>query len=323
MKRPTVIMDINGKKRQITKYSAEDLEIQRAIKEITCYPLADSTHQCAHAYVRGRSCETAKQVIEEACRYYKYYIKTDIDDFYARINRSRLAGILREILGDTLASITMKWVFCSQYGIAQGSPLSPAVSNVYLLEIDQVLDNIENSVYVRYSDDLIILTNNLPHAPLKTILAALERCHLRINLKKTSVGLIKEGFEFLGYHFDDKSVFISEDKVRQINAKLRQSSSASQRKAILNGWWAYCRKASLLPEIPESVKLLLRSHKWTNALAMAKRISSKHTLRKPPIYLGGNHARKATQMHYGNLLRAAGIAGSIVIVAFSILSISQ
>lgn len=103
-------------------------------------------------------------------------------------------------------------------GIAQGSPISPLLSNIYLNEVDKMLEKAKEVTkegkyqhieYARWADDLVILINRHPkwewlegtvHKRLEEELAKLE---VDVNKEKTKVVDLKKGeaFGFLGFDF--------------------------------------------------------------------------------------------------------------------------
>jgi hypothetical protein len=80
-----------------------------------------------------------------------------------------------------------------------------------------------------------------------------------------------------------------------LNKKLEDTSSRKRRRQILNGWWAYCSNDDFLPDSIESVVLLVRSHRFSSAFTMAKRITYSEQIyrnnpSRPPKHL--NMARQ-------------------------------
>lgn len=88
-------------------------------------------------------------------------------------------------------------------GVFQGSGISPILSNIYLMDIDKEMYS-RDIFYLRYSDDLIILTKDKDEVVslMSEISNVFSRLGLSLNEKKTIIGDINTGFDFLGYHFD-------------------------------------------------------------------------------------------------------------------------
>lgn len=103
-------------------------------------------------------------------------------------------------------------------GIAQGSPISPLLSNIYLNEVDKMLEKVKevtkegkylNVEYARWADDLVILIDGHQkwERPAKTVYKRLQeelaKLKVEVNKEKTRVINLKEGemFSFLGFGF--------------------------------------------------------------------------------------------------------------------------
>ena len=87
-------------------------------------------------------------------------------------------------------------------GLLQGSPLSPLLANLYLDEIDHLLDA-PAARLVRYADDLVMLARRRPDAEAARDRAAslLRERGLALHPDKTHVHGFKDGFWFLGHYF--------------------------------------------------------------------------------------------------------------------------
>lgn len=103
-------------------------------------------------------------------------------------------------------------------GVGQGSPLSPLLSNIYLNEVDRMLERAKEATrcngyqhieYARWADDLVILINGhrqwdwLRRGVQKRLREALAELDVELNLEKTrAVDLTNdETFSFLGFVF--------------------------------------------------------------------------------------------------------------------------
>ena len=104
-------------------------------------------------------------------------------------------------------------------GIGQGGPLSPLLSNIYLNEVDKMLekakevskqvDGYEHVEYGRWCDDLVILVDGhkkwqwLEQAIHKRLREELKKIRVEINEEKSrTVDLNRgESFSYLGFNF--------------------------------------------------------------------------------------------------------------------------
>ncbi|MBP3195943.1 MAG: hypothetical protein J6N21_02940 [Butyrivibrio sp.] len=207
------------KVRTIALYTMRDKVVQQSLAneltEIFDCKFSDQTF----AYRSDKSAiiaveEISKKIIEEK---YSVFLKVDITHFFDSILwdilRSRLEVVVQE--DDTLELV--KECSCStsldevtgelnekRCGIYQGSSLAPLLSNVYLLDFDNWLTSIEDIYFARYSDDMVILCNdhNFAMNLLQEIKNKFDALGLKLNDKKSVLGHISEGFDFLGYHFD-------------------------------------------------------------------------------------------------------------------------
>ena len=121
-------------------------------------------HDCAYAYIRGRSTKDA--LIEHQHNGSHWYLKLDIRDFFPSCNRTNLTRNLKEIYplcylpDDLLQSILDVCLWHDT--LPQGAVTSPLLSNLVLLPFDKAMSdwlfnlNRHHYVYTRYADDILI-----------------------------------------------------------------------------------------------------------------------------------------------------------------------
>lgn len=87
-------------------------------------------------------------------------------------------------------------------GLAQGCPLSPLLTNLVLVELDDALLDAGFSV-VRYADDVVVATETKEDAweAARRATAALEELGMELGADKTEVMSFDQGFSFLGEDF--------------------------------------------------------------------------------------------------------------------------
>lgn len=126
------------------------------------------------------------------------------------------------------------------YGIPQGSPISGLLSNIYLLEFDQVISSLAestNSRYYRYCDDIIIICNEEHEETFKnTVSAKLVNLHLRTN-DKTVVRRFSmscdgpecdKPIQYLGFVFDGKRTVIRSSSHSRFLKRMRKAVSLAK-----------------------------------------------------------------------------------------------
>lgn len=154
----------------------------------------------------------------------KYHIRSDIPDFFTKINKARVVGLIAEHvkcvetvrlfehalhtdLGnlDVLRRQQIENLFpIGVQGVAQGSPLSPLVANIYLHDFD-VKMNSNGITCLRYIDDFLLLGQD-SHAVDGAFRAALNELNaLELDAyspwtarEKASRGPAGKGVDFLG-----------------------------------------------------------------------------------------------------------------------------
>lgn len=128
-------------------------------------------------------------------------------------------------------------------GIPQGSALSGFLSNVYMMQFDKnikkYLENI-NSVYFRYSDDMIFIVDDINELQLVNFIKSeIGKLKLTINDNKTQRVVFGDGIanidvnnvsynnpsklQYLGLLYDGKQVFLRDTGISRYNHKLRKA----------------------------------------------------------------------------------------------------
>lgn len=153
-----------------------------------------------------------------------FHIRSDIAEFFTKIDKTRVMtlvaphitcpdtiALFRAAITTDLANIDIlrrqrldEMFPIGVEGIAQGSPLSPLIANLYLQDFDRAMND-GDVTCLRYIDDFLILGKNMgcvdrafnkAQAELKKL--SLEAYRPSTTSDKASRGLTAKGFDFLG-----------------------------------------------------------------------------------------------------------------------------
>jgi group II intron reverse transcriptase/maturase len=188
-----------------------DRVVQRAIAKALLPPIEREASSASHAYRPGRSVDTALAQVAHWLRAgHVWVVRTDIEAFFDRIDRERLAlallphvpdPALRTLIDRVVAARVLEGESLHQpaLGVSQGSALSPLLSNLYLAPVDQALSE-AGYPFVRYADDLILFGRSEHEAldALEVLTQALAALGLRLSARKTRRLKPGETFDFLG-----------------------------------------------------------------------------------------------------------------------------
>jgi RNA-directed DNA polymerase len=211
-----------GKKVRVLSIPAiRDRVVQGALKLIL-EPIFEADFQeGSFGYRPKRRAHTAViRVAEAIVKYKTRVIDIDLRAYFDTIKHSVLLGkVARRINDDEVMGLLAKMLKASgKQGVPQGGVISPVLSNLYLTEVDRMLERAKETTrygkytyveYCRFADDLVILIDANPRHDLllkaveKRLREELAKLQVEINEEKSRiVDLAKgESFGFLGFEF--------------------------------------------------------------------------------------------------------------------------
>ena len=210
-----------GKMRQLSIPSIRDRVVQGALKLIL-EPIFEADFQPgSFGYRPKKSAHAAIQRVRQAILEGKtYIIDLELRSYFDTVKHHIvLEKVARRIDDDAVLWLLKLLLDVSgKQGVPQGGVISPLLSNLYLNEVDQMLERAKAVTryerwtaveYARFADDLVILVDSHPRqqwlrqAIEKRLREELAKLEVEVNEEKSRrVDLAQgEGFGFLGFAF--------------------------------------------------------------------------------------------------------------------------
>lgn len=211
----------NGKTRTLGIPSIRDRVVQGALKLIL-EPIFESDFQPGSFGYRPK--RTAHEAIEKvtvaAIKGKTMVIDVDLKSYFDTVRHDILLRKIAARVDDSDIMRILKLILkaSGKRGVPQGGTLSPLLSNIYLNEVDKMLEKAKQVTskdgyihieYARWADDLVILIDGhykwdwLYQAVFKRLCQELTKLDVKLNLEKTrQIDLVKgESFSFLGFDY--------------------------------------------------------------------------------------------------------------------------
>jgi len=210
-----------GGTRQLSIPAIRDRVVQGALKLIL-EPIFEADFQPgSYGYRPKRSAhEAVRRVSEAILRGKTYVIDLDLRAYFDNVrHHTLLAKVARRVEdGEVLRLLRLVLKACGQRGVPQGGVISPLLSNVYLNEVDKMLERAKEVTrhpkwtafeYCRFADDLVVLVSAHPRqywlrgAIDKRLREEFAKLEVDLNEEKSRrVNLDRgESFGFLGFEF--------------------------------------------------------------------------------------------------------------------------
>jgi len=210
-----------GKVRVLGIPAIRDRVVQGALKLILEPIFEADFHEGSFGYRPKRTAQQAvDRVAEGIVRNKTRVIDVDLAAYFDSVRHDVLfAKVARRVHDREILHLLKLMLKASgKRGVPQGGVISPLLSNIYLTEVDAMLERAKAVTrngahtyveYVRYADDLVILVNNdrrqdwLVEAVGRRLREELAKLDVQVNEEKSrTVDLSRgESFGFLGFDF--------------------------------------------------------------------------------------------------------------------------
>lgn len=216
--------------------------VQEVIRRLISPTFEKLFHNNSYGFRPGRNCHQAvSKVMESLSEGYLYVVDADIKGFFdniphelimARVSTEIADGNILQLIERFLKSGIMEegQLRPTHKGTPQGGVISPLLANIVLNRLDHEFEKMGYK-FVRYADDFIILCKSREQAQeaLDFAKSTLEgQMKLELSPEKTKICHLKDGFDFLGFHFSlnglsmrEKSKEKFQDAIRKITTRSR------------------------------------------------------------------------------------------------------
>ena len=239
-----------------------DRVLMQAIAKVLGQEFNPTFSEYSYGYLPGRSVQQAARRAQVYFQQgYVYQITLDLEKFFDTVNHDVLMHrVARRVKNKDLLKLLGRFLragvvingrrHATGQGVPQGSPVSPALSNILLDDLDKELEN-RGHKFVRYADDLAIFVKSkrAGERVLASVSRYLERkLEVRVNQAKSYVKPVKES-SVLGFEIHRKKLRTLDRKVKAFQRELKHitrrcpgisiASRIERLKEYVRGWLAH------------------------------------------------------------------------------------
>jgi len=269
-----------GKTRQLSIPTLRDRVVQGAVK-LVLEPIFEADFQPgSYGYRPRRSAHDAVSRVSEAIlRGKTHVIDLDLRAYFDTVRHHIVLEKVAKRVNDDDVMHLLKLILraSGKRGVPQGGVISPLLSNIYLNEVDRMLEQAKSVTqegrwvyveYARFADDLVVLVDAHPRqawlrrAVARRLREELAKLQVDVNEDKTrTVELSKgESFGFLGFAFH----LVRSRAGRWMPLRLPQRKKRTQLQRKLKGIFLRSRSRPV-GEVIAKINPILRG--WVNYFA--------------------------------------------------------
>lgn len=216
------------KERHIRSLAICDRVLQRALYELILPVFEKKFIYDTYACLKGRGGEKARIRLSYFINKFNknknaYYLKLDVSKYFYSIDTHLLYEIyLKPNLPEDIIYYLKMFVEDNKTGVPIGDLMCQLYANTYLSRIDHFIKNkLKCKYYIRYMDDMVLLSDNKEELKEWKILIESELNKLKLKLNpKSHINKVANGLPFTGYNFYYDCIYAKQKKVRRMKNQI-------------------------------------------------------------------------------------------------------
>jgi len=193
----------------------------------------------SYATRKDKGLHLAVQAAQVYARHYGWYLKLDIQKFFASVNHEILLSLINRKIKDPevmalcriiLGNQTLSMGLEENRGLPVGNLTSQFFANIYLNKLDHfVKQSLGYQAYVRYMDDFILFSDDPQE--LKQALKQIDKfvqqeLELRIKPQSVQFNRVSHGIPYLGYRIFPKLLRIRRENLKRCLTGMERTEQA-------------------------------------------------------------------------------------------------
>lgn len=248
--------------------SVRDRVVQTALRSVIGPIFERDFAEHSYGFRPGRGCKDALRCVDALLKAgYTYVVDVDLQSYFdtiphkplmtrvrAKVADGRVLTLIESFLTQGVMDGLEEWTPTS--GSPQGAVISPLLSNAYLDPLDHLMAK-KGQEMVRYADDMVLLCRTAEEA--RAALVEVQRwtaeAGLTLHPEKTRiVDAAREGFDFLGYHFEGGKRWPREKSIKRFKGAIRRKTPRKHGQSLgfitanvnrtTRGWFEYFKHTS-------------------------------------------------------------------------------
>ena len=227
-----------GKVRPLGIPAVRDRVAQEVLRQLLSPLFERIFHDDSYGFRPGRDCHKAvKRVLELWRQGHSHVLDADIQGFFDNIpHQVIMSGLSAEVADGNILRLVERFLKAgvmagvmedgkflpTRVGTPQGGVISPLLANIALNSLDWHIHEAGFRM-VRYADDFVILcrTEAKAREAHDLVQRHLTGIGLSLSAEKTKITRFREGFQFLGFRINSRSVTMRAKSVEKFKATIR------------------------------------------------------------------------------------------------------